>query len=563
MAISRVPGYSLLANLDRQGTDIGITSSGLYVTYWDVVNYRFGINNSAPQQALDVTGNILTSNGHIYTNANISFDLGANNNWWRTAYAQTVQAINLSGTLLTNAQPNITSVGTIANLVTSGNTYLVGSATVNGNLNVTNILTVGNISTSGITGNITGNLTGFVLQGNQPFITNLANITVSNITIQSGVLNVAGNISTTNVNASSIYQNGNQILDSATNIQVTGDVVGYGTFSNVQVALPNSGVAPGTYQAPLIAVDNKGRITFASNASISQLGNLFFSNTTISSDYNLTLLTNTNGNIVLNSSGTGIVQITGSDAVQIPYGDDSLRPTSPALGYFRYNTDRSSIEYWDGSNWLQPGVTYITSDVINPDGVSNVYALSSNATSAGLIVSINGTLQQPDYSYSVINNNQIQFTEVPLTSDTIEVRHVSAGVVTSVQALRYGPKTAVVLDAENVNIVGNIILNGSINNKANTLIPNVATTTIDSYSTTAWRTVKYVIQAVRASDVQSYETLVTHNGATVVATTYGVLTIGNSLGNISATLVSGNVEVQYTPVSANTYLTVSRDFYPL
>jgi len=557
MAISRVPGYSLLANLDRQGTDIGITSSGLYVTYWDVINYRFGINTAAPQQALEVNGNILTANGHVYTNANISYDIGASSNWWRNIYANTIISNFLSGRLITNAQPNITSLGIVSNLYATGNTYLVGTTTVNGNL------VVGNITSSGISGNITGNLTGFVLQGNQPFITNLSNITVSNITIQSGNLNVTGNISTNNINASNIYQNGNQLLDTNTNIQVTGDVVGYGIFSNVRVELPNTGVTPGTYQAPLIAVDNKGRITFASNASISQLGNLFFSNTTISSDYNLTLLTNTNGNIVLNSSGTGIVQIIGSDAVQIPYGNDSLRPNNPALGYFRYNTDRSSIEYWDGSNWDSPGVAYITSDVINPDGVSNVYALSSNATSAGLIVSINGTLQQPDYSYSVINNNQIQFTEVPLTSDIIEVRHVSAGVVTSVQALRYGPKTEVVLDAENVNIVGNIILNGSINNKANILIPNIATTTIDSYSTTAWRTVKYITQAVRASDVQSYETLVTHNGATVVSNTYGILTIGNSLGSISATLVGSNVEVQYTPVFANTYLTVARDFYPL
>jgi hypothetical protein len=48
-----------------------------------------------------------------------------------------------------------------------------------------------------------------------------------------------------------------------------------------------------------------------------------------------------------------------------------------------------------------------------------------------------------------------------------------------------------------------------------------------------------------------------------VSTTYGVITIGNSLGNITATIVSGNVEVQYIPTSANTYITVSRDFYPL
>jgi hypothetical protein len=133
----------------------------------------------------------------------------------------------------------------------------------------------------------------------------------------------------------------------------------------------------------------------------------------------------------------------------------------------------------------------------------------------------------------------------------------------SVGSLQFGTTTYVRLDAQSINILGNIQITGSINNLANTLIPNVATTTVDRYSTTSYRTVKYIIQAVRASDVQSSETLVTHNGATAVATTYGVLVIGNALGNVSATIIGSNVQIQFSPTTANTYLTVSRDFYPL
>ena len=133
----------------------------------------------------------------------------------------------------------------------------------------------------------------------------------------------------------------------------------------------------------------------------------------------------------------------------------------------------------------------------------------------------------------------------------------------SVGSLRFNNYTSVVLDTENVNIVGNIQTTGFYNNLANNLLPNVATTTIDSYSTTAYRTAKYVIQAVFGSNVQSYETLVTHNGTTATTATYGVLTLGNNLGNISATIISNNVEIQYSPSYANTYITVSRNFYPL
>jgi len=137
MAISRVPGFSLLANLDRQGTDVFISSNGQTLFYWDVNNYRVGINQSTPQQALDVNGNVLVANGHIYTGANLQFDIGSATNYWRTGYFN-----NIFGTLQTNVQPNITTVGNITNLNVIGNLTVGGVAFANvvtsGNLNAGN-----------------------------------------------------------------------------------------------------------------------------------------------------------------------------------------------------------------------------------------------------------------------------------------------------------------------------------------------------------------------------------------------------------------------------------------
>jgi hypothetical protein len=293
----------------------------------------------------------------------------------------------------------------------------------------------------------------------------------------------------------------------------------------------------------------------AANITAGITGNITFSNTTISTAF-------TDGNIYFSPTGTGTVQFTGNAAIGLPYGTDATRPTNPDIGFTRYNSSRSSIEYWDGSAWLSPGEAVISSQTINPDGAANTFALSSNTTTAGVLVSINGTLQQPTSAYTIVNNNQIQFTEIPLTTDTVEVRYISVGAV-SVGSLQFQNTTFITLDAQSINIVGNIQTTGFYNNLANNLLPNVATTTIDSYNITSYRTAKYIIQAVRSSDVQSSETLVTHNNSTALSTTYGVITIGNSLGNVSATIVGSNVEVQFTPTSANTYLTVSRDFYPL
>ena len=64
MAISRVPGYSLLGNLDRQGTDLYISSNGQNLFYWDVNNFRVGVNTlpgNLPQDTLEVVGNIFVT----------------------------------------------------------------------------------------------------------------------------------------------------------------------------------------------------------------------------------------------------------------------------------------------------------------------------------------------------------------------------------------------------------------------------------------------------------------------------------------------------------------------
>lgn len=76
MAISRIPGYSLLSDLDRQGVDLQFTTSGSTLTYLDFANFRLGVNTSTPRAALDVVGNVHLSNLSINGNT-ISSDTGA------------------------------------------------------------------------------------------------------------------------------------------------------------------------------------------------------------------------------------------------------------------------------------------------------------------------------------------------------------------------------------------------------------------------------------------------------------------------------------------------------
>ena len=92
----------------------------------------------------------------------------------------------------------------------------------------------------------------------------------------------------------------------------------------------------------------------------------------------------------------------------------------------RFNTDTPAIEYFEGNVWV-PVTNTVTDQQITPDGVSSTFTLTQSATTVGVIVSINGVLQQPTIAYSV-SGNQITFTQVPLASDIVDVRFLGAAV---------------------------------------------------------------------------------------------------------------------------------------
>ncbi len=77
MAISRVPGYSLVSNLDRKGTDISITSNGPTITYWDVANRRFGVGDFTPPATFSLATLSTTDFGNAIL-SNIAMPTGGN-----------------------------------------------------------------------------------------------------------------------------------------------------------------------------------------------------------------------------------------------------------------------------------------------------------------------------------------------------------------------------------------------------------------------------------------------------------------------------------------------------
>ena len=143
------------------------------------------------------------------------------------------------------------------------------------------------------------------------------------------------------------------------------------------------------------------------------LGNLVIANTTITTD-------GTIADIVIEPYTNGDVIIDTTTSLVVPVGNTDQRPGSPDSGAIRFNTDTTSVEVYNGSNWDEIGTT-VTAQTITPDGSSLVYTLDKDSTTAATLVILNGVVQLPSVAYS-ITGNSLTFSEAPETTDIVDIR---------------------------------------------------------------------------------------------------------------------------------------------
>lgn len=153
-------------------------------------------------------------------------------------------------------------------------------------------------------------------------------------------------------------------------------------------------------------------------ANVGNIGNLTFSNTTISTSL-------ANGNILLQATGTGLVTIDGTQGFIIPAGNTAQRPSPAVQGTMRFNTDTLRVEVYDGSEW-DVIVGGVTDQQLNGDGSTVSFSLNRTTTTAGTLVMLNGVVQLPTTAYSISPSpgNTLVFTEAPVSTDVIDVRYL-------------------------------------------------------------------------------------------------------------------------------------------
>ena len=266
------------------------------------------------------------------------------------------------------------------------------------------------------------------------------------------------------------------------------------------------------------------------------------------------------------------------DTMIIPVGTNATRPSSTGktdvIGMFRYNDTLKAIEWYDGEIWgtASTNFTIIAEEQFNGDGSTTVFTLSAYATTASLLVSINGVLQIGGASYAyTVSNDQLTFTQAPSTGDIIDCRILTTTTQVTGLASTLGfvqiqadDYTGIVFisQPDNVQPIFSMPVGGGLvgEDLAITVASANVATQLDSFSTATYRSAKYLVQVTQGTDYQVSEALVIHNGTTATVQEYGVVKTNGNLGLVTASIASGNVKLNFVGFSTSNSVRLFREY---
>jgi hypothetical protein len=108
----------------------------------------------------------------------------------------------------------------------------------------------------------------------------------------------------------------------------------------------------------------------------------------------------------------------------------------------------------------------------------------------------------------------------------------------------------------NLTVVGTTLIQNSANTagRGSTIIQATTATTaqtaIDTWSTTSYRTAKYLVQMTQGSNYHTIELLLLQNGTTAYLTQYGEVTTDTILGTFDASISGSTLSLLIIPTSS-------------
>jgi hypothetical protein len=348
MAIGRISGPLLKANLVREGVNLAFETDLLYL---DVNNSRVGVRTASPQYDLDVSGTTRTTDLIVDTQADLAQftvtgnTISSSNNIINfvpaggaaTVYNARLQVDNLEitgntiSTFVSNANIELRPNGL-------GIVDIYSNTTVNGNLSVT-----GNL---GVAGNVT-------IGGNITIGDALTDTITINAAIKSSLIPEIDNL----------YDLGSETFRWRT-------VYAQNFFTDM-LSLNSLDIGNLMFRDnEITTTTNTDLVLFGNGTGGVKLGNFRFRDNTI---------TNVSSNAIsqLISTGNGYFKISGTNGLVFPRGSNAERPTAYAVvGMTRFNTESRALEVWDGFSWASPAGSSGAITGVQAEDVSVAYALT-------------------------------------------------------------------------------------------------------------------------------------------------------------------------------------------
>lgn len=203
----------------------------------------------------------------------------------------------------------------------------------------------------------------------------------------------------------------------------------------------------------------------------SNIGNFVFASNTIT-------LSVSPADITIQPTADSLAIIDTTSGMIVPRGNIAQRPSSAQAGTLRFNVENGFLEVYTGVTWDVIETDFsITGQVITPDGVSDTFVLDQNTTAEAIFVSINGVSQVPQTDYTV-SGDLLTMGEVPLSTDIIDVRFITAVAATGSGTInpgvtdrlaRYAANGTVIADTgssltwngQDLAVSGNVLVTGT------------------------------------------------------------------------------------------------------
>ena len=432
-------------------TDYGNTNVAAYLpTYGGLISGTLttaeqpNITSVGNLASLTVIGNILSGNASLGNLATANYFSGNGSLLSSITGANVTGQVGnalIAGTVYTNAQPNITSVGTLSGLSVSGNATIAGNLTVNGTTIYANVSTL-NVKDPIIEMGGTGNDDPLTSNDGKDRGTLLHYYTTAPVNAfmgwdnSNGEFGFGSNVTVTNevvtwnsygnIRANYIIANGS-LLTSITGGNVTGQVsnaliagtvytnaqpniTSLGTLSSLTVT---SNVDAGNIRSDNLLYANGTPYVFTTDAAGSNTQVQFNDSNAFAGSNSFTFNKTTNTLSVTNFS---VANITANGLSNL--GDISnVKITGGTAGYI-LSTDGLGNLAWSTAGGA--GFVSITKDNFVGNGVQTSFNLSTTATGEeAVMVNIDGLVQQD--SVYTISGSVLTFASPPFNGVNIEV----------------------------------------------------------------------------------------------------------------------------------------------